>query len=80
MYANSPGVDFILSTADVAAKRYGSRVDSGLMLVLAAPWTTPGAPFGGTQNPDYGSEPLSRGPQECASKELVRVASVGGLD
>jgi succinate-semialdehyde dehydrogenase/glutarate-semialdehyde dehydrogenase len=64
-------------TKDIArGKRLASRVDTGMMFINQATWSTPDLPFGGIKNSGYGRELSNMGIQEFVNKKLVCVASI----
>jgi succinate-semialdehyde dehydrogenase/glutarate-semialdehyde dehydrogenase len=56
--------------------RLASRVDTGMMFINQATWSTPDLPFGGIKNSGYGRELSNMGIQEFVNKKLVCVASI----
>ena len=55
-------------------KRVARKIETGMVFINQATWTSPELPFGGIKNSGYGHELSDMGIQEFVNKKLVRVS------
>jgi Aldehyde dehydrogenase family len=56
-------------------KRVARQIETGMVFINSAAWTTPDLPFGGVKNSGYGRELSELGIGEFVNKKLIRVAA-----
>ena len=71
------GLGGSIFTQDIEwGKFVASRIETGMVFINQATWTSPDLPFGGIKNSGYGRELCSLGIQEFVNKKLIRIDSL----